>query len=143
MGASLAGNEEILETANVDLPVSAFTLLRILAAGSPLSVSQLAELLGLHQTTVSTQLRPLDEHQLIERAVDPNDRRVTSIAITPAGRAAYQRVRLVVADRWKIVLAEWSPRDRHRLAQLLERAMHDTRATIRALFDELTGSADR
>jgi DNA-binding MarR family transcriptional regulator len=136
MGAPPIASEQMLDRAGISIPVSAFVLLRLLDGASPLSVSQLAALVGLHPTTVSTQLRPLDEQGFIERRIDDSDRRVAWIAATPAGRAAHRKVRAVVAGQWRIILQDWSTRDRHQLAVLLDRARRDTLEALRAALDE-------
>ena len=96
----------------------------------------MAAILQLHPSTVSTQLRPLDEQGFIQRKVDEVDRRVTLIFVTRAGRAVCQRVRATGAEAWHVILESWSASDRHLLAQLLDRARLDTQAAIRAAVAE-------
>jgi DNA-binding MarR family transcriptional regulator len=142
IGAPPMASEYVLEQAGVAIPVSAFVLLRWLDSSTPLSVSQLAAHVGLHPTTVSTQLRPLDEHGFIERHVDERDRRVAWIAITPAGRTAHAQVRAVVAGQWRIILVAWSTADRHQLAELLDRARRDTHEALHAALAEQADDPD-
>jgi DNA-binding MarR family transcriptional regulator len=114
--------EAILRSARVALPPSAFLLLRYLDIAGSLSVSQLAEVVGLHPSTVSSQLRPLTDKRFVRRAVGSDDGRVVSLSITAAGRAACERVREVGAREWGFVLADWSAADRSQLAELMQRA---------------------
>jgi DNA-binding MarR family transcriptional regulator len=132
LGGSPMATERILARADVDLPVSAFVLLRLLDDGARLSVSQLAAVVTLHPSTVSTQLRPLDDDGLIERSVDDGDRRITWISITPAGRSITARVRAIAGEQWQIILGAWSAEHVHQLAELLDRARRDTRDAIRS-----------
>jgi DNA-binding MarR family transcriptional regulator len=143
LGGPPMASEFVLERAGIALPASAFVLLRLLNSASPLSVSQIAALVGLHPTTVSTQLRPLDEHRYIERRVNDRDRRVVWIDITSAGRAANEQVRDVVAGQWRIILERWSGADRHRLAELLDRAREDTQRALREALEDAATELER
>jgi DNA-binding MarR family transcriptional regulator len=135
LGAPPVASELMLEQAGVALPVSAFVLLRLADSAGPISVSELARLVGLHPTTVSSQLRPLDERGFIERQGDDQDRRVSRISVTSAGRAAHEQVRDIVAGQWRIILAGWTPTDRHLLAELLDRARGDMQQALRVALD--------
>src|SRR5205807_7495115 len=105
--------------ADIAIPASGLLLLRCLEQESPLTVSELAARLGLHPSTISTQLRPLTDLGLAHRRPDDTDRRVAWISITRSGRDACDRVRRVNAGQWAVVLTAWSDRDRKRLADLL------------------------
>lgn len=130
VGGSPLSQAHILEVAGITLPPSAFLLLRYLDFVGPMTVSQLAEVVGLHPSTVSSQLRPLSAKRLARRTVNKDDRRVVSLSITPAGRALCDRVREAGAHEWSVVLTEWTPDDRATLAELLGRARVDTLRAI-------------
>jgi len=125
LAGSAVSQAGLLEKARVSLPASAFLLLRHLDFAGSLTVSRLAEIAGLHPSTVSTQMRPLTSKRLVRRAVDRNDRRVAMLSITPAGRAVCERVRQAGAREWSVVLANWRVDDRAQLAELLRRAKAD------------------
>lgn len=55
------------------------------------SVGSLAALLGADQTTVTRNLRLLEQRGLIQQAVAPEDRRRRIIRLTPEGRRAFQK----------------------------------------------------
>jgi DNA-binding MarR family transcriptional regulator len=130
IGGSPKSQEAVLRHARVSLPPSAFLLLRYLALLGPLTVSQLADIVDLHSTTVSSQLRPLTDKKLVRRTVDSDDRRVVSLSITASGRNVCQRVLLAGARGWSNVFANWSKEDREQLGRLLKRARADTFATM-------------
>jgi DNA-binding MarR family transcriptional regulator len=132
IGGSPKSQEAVLRRARVALPPSAFLLLRYLALVGPLTVSQLAEIVDLHSTTVSSQLRPLTDKKLVRRTVDADDRRVVSLSITATGRNVCQRVLLAGARGWTKVFADWSKEDLEQLGSLLKRARADTFATMEA-----------
>ncbi len=132
--------------ANVAIPASALLILRLLQRRSPLTVSELADALRLHPSTVSTQLRPLTDQGYVRRAVDVSDRRVAPLSITARGRRALAKVEQIGADEWRTVLSDWSARDRHMLAELVDRARRDTEAAILESIEaaaNATGDAGR
>jgi DNA-binding MarR family transcriptional regulator len=69
------------------LRATQFTLLTMLALGGPLSLSRVADRLGMERTTLTRNLKLLLAAGLI--SVDQgDDRRVRTISITPKGRRA-------------------------------------------------------
>jgi DNA-binding MarR family transcriptional regulator len=104
---------------------STFPLARHLMASDGLRVSDLACRVGLDVSTVSRQIKHLEDKGYIERAADPDDRRASLVRLTDEGtstmRAAMQR-RL---DRISAALAHWSARDRKALQTLLTRLAAD------------------
>jgi DNA-binding MarR family transcriptional regulator len=73
------------------LTINQFGLLAYLhgakeAGKANLSIGQLAERVGMDPTTLNRSLKPLAASGLVADALDPSDRRVRAVAITPAGR---------------------------------------------------------
>lgn len=66
---------------------SAYFLLRALEAHGPTRVSDVAAALHLDVSTVSRQLRLLEETGLIQRRPDPGDGRAVRLEVSPAGAA--------------------------------------------------------
>jgi DNA-binding MarR family transcriptional regulator len=64
-----------------------FSLLMTLNQPTPLTVTGLAEELGLDRTTLAKNLRPLERRGLLEARRDDEDARVKRIVLTEAGRA--------------------------------------------------------
>lgn len=100
-----------------------------LEAHGPVRASDLAALLELDLSTVSRQVRLLDNAGLLERTADPSDGRAHLLELSPAGRAALvqaRRERHAVLDR---ALQPWDPVDRNRLLDLVERLAGDVDRT--------------
>jgi DNA-binding MarR family transcriptional regulator len=55
------------------------------------------------------------------RSADPADARVARLSVSPDGRAVLGRVREVSLNDFDVALGDWTPADRKRLAELLER----------------------
>lgn len=114
-------NERMARVAGVPITTASLGALGLVHRHGPIAVAELAQRLGVDQSTASRQLRPLDEHGLIARRPDPRDRRVARLSSTAAGAALLDRVRQVSLHDFDVALAGWSARDRRLLAQLLER----------------------
>ena len=70
--------------------------------------SQLATALKVTSGRISTLLAALEKKGLIEREVDPNDRRIVHVNLTEQGRAkAKQRARGYARRRLLGLFAEW------------------------------------
>lgn len=104
----------------LDFP--AILLLKALVGG-PMRLSSLAAHLDLDASTVSRQVRQLEDRGLVERAGDPDDGRASRIALSEEGRvrleAGGQRRRALVAQ----LLDDWPADDREQLRLLLNRLL--------------------
>ncbi|WP_210208115.1 MarR family winged helix-turn-helix transcriptional regulator [Methylovirgula ligni] len=69
------------------LTLTQFSLLAHLYAGDELSVGDLAEALDTDPTTLTRNLKPLIERQLVSVNQDEDDRRRRAIVLTATGRA--------------------------------------------------------
>jgi DNA-binding MarR family transcriptional regulator len=99
-------------------------LMQALARG-PVRVTDLAAALELDPSTVSRQVRQLEERGLVERTDDPDDRRAYRIGLSGEGRsrldAGAARRRAFVGD----LLGGWRPEDREQLRLLLNRLLDE------------------
>lgn len=73
-----------------------YMLINIYKEGT--SVSQIASLLGLKSTSLSRMLNNMEQHGLVYREVDPNDRRSVKIFLTERGKQKRQIAKKVVQD---------------------------------------------
>ena len=82
----------VLRRVSDDLSRTEGGILRMLLDG-PRRITELAELEGLAQPTVTVLIKRLEERGLTERARDADDGRVALISLTGAGRDALQQFR--------------------------------------------------
>ncbi len=75
-----------------------YSVLAVLAEHSPLSQTQVAEILGLDRTTILKLGASLERKRLVVRDRDASDARAYAVALTPAG----DRLR---ADAFELLLA--------------------------------------
>jgi DNA-binding MarR family transcriptional regulator len=95
-------------------------VLGVLEMKGDLRPSDLAAALELDPSTVSRQLRQLEDLQLVHRTADQSDGRASRIGLTDEGRAALNAVRIARAALLEAVLVDWSETQRQQLHDLLD-----------------------
>lgn len=96
-----------------EVTLQQWRVLMILAErAAPMTVSRVAAATGVTLPATSRQLRRLEARGLVTLAEDPDDRRATRVALTPAGEAfrtavlAYRRQRLMaIVERLHLTTA--------------------------------------
>jgi DNA-binding MarR family transcriptional regulator len=106
-----------------DLEFAAIVLMKALLQRGALRLSSLAESLDLDASTVSRQVRQLEDRGLLERTRDPDDGRASRVSLTEQGKerlvAGAERRRALVGS----LLEDWPPEDREHLRHLLTRLL--------------------
>ena len=93
---------------------------RIVTSG-PVRMSELAEWLSVDKSTMTTEVRRLQDAELVARVPDPSDRRAVLVSATEAGRIAIRRHRHVAQSVYGTLVGKWTETDRSELARLLNR----------------------
>jgi DNA-binding MarR family transcriptional regulator len=104
-----------------DLDRAGYLVARTLATDGPLSINGLARRLGLDPTTVTRQVAALERDGLVTRTSDPNDARVSIIAVSTAGRRRMEKVRAARESRIAQLLDGWTADEEATFAVLLHR----------------------
>ena len=90
--------------ADEGLSLAKLGALRHLAlAEEPLTLTQLAERHCCGRSNVTALIDRLEADGYVARSVDPNDRRTVHAALTPAGRAAYERASAILAEHERAI----------------------------------------
>lgn len=113
--------ERLLQAAGTPLTGAGLLALRVIARRPGVTVSELARALDIDQSTISRQLHPLEAQDLLTRAVDAKDRRLARLTLTAAGRRVLAAVGDAAMHDIDVALADFTPEDRHALADLLDR----------------------
>lgn len=101
------------------LTPSQLALLHALRDGTPRRVTELAELAGVSQPSMTVLVRRLEADALLRRTPDPTDRRAVHVSTTPAGQRALTEV-VAARTRWLAErLATLDPADREAIASAL------------------------
>ncbi|WP_421362384.1 MarR family winged helix-turn-helix transcriptional regulator [Agrobacterium rosae] len=115
----------MIREAGISLDRALFPLLLIVARKGPISVTDLADLVGRDHSTVSRQIPKLEDQGLIERRLSSSDQRIREAVITPAGKemtAIIDETRKRVAARF---LENWSDDEKQSLAHLIRKLADD------------------
>ena len=112
---------KLLGTAGRELSVNDVNLLRVIVAYGPVRVSDLAEWQGVDKSTITPQVRRLEERGFVARHPDPADRRAVLLSATAHGRRIRQKMDAAGAAVFDDVLRDWPKDDRLALATLLSR----------------------
>jgi DNA-binding MarR family transcriptional regulator len=118
-------HDRVRTAAAVPLDRAAVMVLQQLAEAGPVRPGELAARLGVEAPHVTRQVQRLQQAGYADRAPDPGDRRAQLIQLTPAGRAASDRIREAGTSGMQAALAHWPPQERHQLAMLLHRMVDD------------------
>lgn len=113
--------ERVLEASEVPISGAGLNALRLIARNGPIAGTEVAQRLGVDQSTASRQIRPLEDAGLVSRSTDTADRRVGWLEATDAGRAVLERIHGQRRADAEVVLADWSAADVETLATLLAR----------------------
>lgn len=107
--------------ADEGLSLAKLGALRHLAlAEEPLTLTQLAERHCCGRSNVTALIDRLEADGYVERAVDANDRRTVRAALTSAGRAAYERASIILAEHERAIDERLGQAPRDELARGLK-----------------------
>lgn len=98
-------------------------------------VSDLAAVLGNDVSTISRQVSHLAQLGLVERQVDPSDRRAQVLALTPAGENLLRELREQRDRLLDTVIGDWPRDDRAEFSRLLARFADALEASYGILTD--------
>jgi DNA-binding MarR family transcriptional regulator len=102
-------------------------------ADQPPSVKDLAEAMQVEGPHATRQVQRLVARGLIEKTVDPADRRVARLALTPEGIELIDRYHAVIKGWMRDAVADWPTEDRRQVCALIVRWVDD----IETYFDKL------
>ena len=95
-------------------------LRHLVLATEPLTMSQLAERHCCGKSNVTQLVDRLEGDGLVARESDPEDRRTIRATVTPAGRAAYERASVILAEHERAIDVQLGHGPRAQLARGLK-----------------------
>ena len=98
--------------------VQGHILFEVRRKGNP-SMQQVAEELGMDITTFSRQVKSLETKGLVFRSVSPDDRRVSLLGVSDAGRQVLEKIDLYMADRIEQIFSQMSAFERETVVRSL------------------------
>ncbi|ROS31676.1 MarR family winged helix-turn-helix transcriptional regulator [Cellulomonas sp. PhB150] len=94
---------------SVDCSRATLAIIRTLQIRGPLPVSEIAQVLRVDISVASRQVSLMVDDGFVERTVDPDDRRVRTIALTAAGRQRTREIEVSLEGRVREIFAGWTP----------------------------------
>lgn len=82
----------------VDLPMAVWRTLLAVQRMEPCTMNELAKYTTLERSTLTRTLDQMEDQGMVTRSTPPHDRRQVLVALTPDGRAAYERGFAAVRD---------------------------------------------
>ncbi len=100
-------------------------LVRTVLARGPVRVTDLAAWQGVDKSTITPQVRRLEQRGLIARSADPADRRAALLSVTAKGRRTCERMDAAAVACISDALRDWPEGDHTTFAGLFERFAGD------------------
>lgn len=125
--AALAPMRPKLREFNITEPQ--WRVLRVVNDRGATDATGLAEVALLHAPSVTRILKELEDRKLIERELDPNDRRRNLVALTPEGRETVK----VISRQVLHVMREYSDRFGERRMEILLNELRALTAAIKGV----------
>ncbi|WP_433697229.1 MarR family winged helix-turn-helix transcriptional regulator [Nocardiopsis sp. CA-288880] len=106
-----------------------YRLLAALEESGPASQAELGRRSGIHVSDMVATVNELSDRRLVERVLDPSDRRRNIVSLTAAGRRQLRVLEGRLARTQEELLAPLAPEERQVLTGLLARLLehHDRR----------------
>lgn len=108
----------------VEMSMQQFRVLRIVERHPDISLSVLAEHMGLTNASASKLVESLVKQELVTREDSPEDRRRVVLNLTPAGRGALEEARSAALGRLAEILGELDAGDRTAVIRAMEVLRH-------------------
>lgn len=124
----------IFESACSDLGITPgqYAVLTVLRADCTLDQSSVARAIGLDKVTVSLLLKGLEARGLVDRRVQPDNRRKRLLTVTAEGLNLLQRTDLPAEEAYERLMAPFDPMQRRALLSLLRQLVGDLEHCARA-----------
>jgi DNA-binding MarR family transcriptional regulator len=100
-------------------PASTLAVLQIVAAHQGISPSEIASDLDLHQSSITRQVRTLEDAGYVTVTINPQDRRSCHITLTEAGQDELNRLTQIGLGRFAQFVADWDAEEVRTLTRLL------------------------
>jgi DNA-binding MarR family transcriptional regulator len=112
-----------------ELTLEQFWLLRYLRRQGDVAVGELADAIGIAQSSVTVACQRLEKAGLVTRTRSHADERVVQISLTPTGHERIERWRQEKRDVLSSVLAPLEPAERAELQRLMSKILDATPVT--------------
>ncbi|QLY32938.1 MarR family winged helix-turn-helix transcriptional regulator [Nocardia huaxiensis] len=129
---------QIVAASHGEIEPAAFSILFQLLQAGPMRSGALAEAMYSDASTISRQVAALVKRGVLERRADPDDGRVSVLAVTDFGREVAAKMRVRRNEGLRMILSDWTAEERDLFAGLLRRFVDGYEITRQHLLTELT-----
>jgi DNA-binding MarR family transcriptional regulator len=106
----------LLRRAPRDISLTSLATLSTLDRAGAKKITELAAIEGVTQPSMTTLIAGLEKAGLVERSSDPNDKRVSMVSLTSAGRDYIRHRRQVGTEAFATLVSELPPAEAAALA---------------------------
>ncbi|MCW5747164.1 MAG: MarR family transcriptional regulator [Alphaproteobacteria bacterium] len=110
------------------LTIPQWRVMAILGRFAPVSASEVCDRTLLDKVTVSRAIAALRQRRLVQRTVDPGDRRRSALGLTPEGQRLHQQIAALALDYERRLLQGLTSAERTALDRLLQKLTGHARA---------------
>jgi DNA-binding MarR family transcriptional regulator len=114
----------LLRRAPRDISLTSLATLSTLDRTGTRRITELAAIEGVTQPSMTTLIAGLEKQGLVERAGDPNDKRVSLVSLTPAGRVYLTHRRQTGVDAFAALVSELPENEAAALAAAIPALIH-------------------
>ena len=111
----------IQEASPLPLSISQFHILKVISLNGQHQLGELADFLGVSPPATTKSIDKLEGLGLVLRGASAEDRRVTLLSVSPAGRQLVDKYEAIKAARLAPVLAKFKNEELQQFASLLQR----------------------
>jgi DNA-binding MarR family transcriptional regulator len=130
---SRGASQHYLNTFNVG--IETWRCLVLLAIEGAVSAQYVSKVMGMDKGSVSRCLKSMQEGDLIQMELDPNDGRSRIAVLTPKGRKLHDQIRGVALERERAFLSALNPQEIDTLIGLLHR-LHENLPAVEVSTQE-------
>jgi DNA-binding MarR family transcriptional regulator len=113
--------KQLFDPREAGLTPTDVALLEYIDDKGPVRVSELATQQGVDKSTMTPQVRRLEDKGLVDKQADPDDGRATLVTASTAGRRMHRNIGKAGAAVVDEILADWTDDDREAFARLFTR----------------------
>jgi DNA-binding MarR family transcriptional regulator len=117
------GFDDLLEEIQAPINQHAYFALRLIGRRGPMAIAELASVLGVDPSQASKRVRTLEEHKLVDRAVDGFDRRSWRVRASRRGNALIDRIHALQLSMFREALGDLPDAERVRWTGLMQRLL--------------------
>lgn len=120
---TVSGGLAKLYASRFDLSVAQWRVMAVLGRYQPISANEVCERTVMDKVAVSRAVSGMLRRGLVERTIDPEDRRRSALRLSRRGRAIHNEIVPIAQSYERRLMASLSPAERGTLDALLKRLL--------------------